>query len=98
MELTDKMFIFDNTFKAVFPLAKVSALMLVTESDTTYLRWLTLGVATYIETILSVSLQPRWPRQILFCVTFADGFACKLHQCKQSIIVVDDQMFSAYKS
>ncbi len=64
------------------------AIMLATMSsysDTPILALATLGSMTKIETILSVSHRPRWPRKVNTLVTVAGIFTNKCCQCKRPI-------------
>jgi hypothetical protein len=56
------------------------------DGDTLLLALATLGRATEIEMILSMSQRPRWPRQVQSCVAVTDGFANKRRLCKQFIM------------
>ncbi len=59
------------------------------DSDSHYLLALaTLGGATLIEMILSVSHCPRLLRQVRLWQEIADDFANELRQCNQSIIAL----------
>jgi hypothetical protein len=72
-------------YKAVFTLAKISAIMPVTierDSNTLVLALATLGGTTEIETILSVLRRPRLPTQVRQWRKIANSFANKFHQCK----------------
>jgi hypothetical protein len=55
--------LYDQLCKAVFPLTKVSVIMLATATHDS-LALATLGDATYIQMIQSGSHCPRWPRQV----------------------------------
>ena len=64
------------SFKAVFPLAKVNAIMpAITPTTATLivLALATLGNMTQIGLFIFMSLRPRWPRQVLFHVAVADN-------------------------
>ncbi len=52
---------------------------------TTELALAAMSDATQIEMILSVSNCPRWPRQVLSCVTITGVIAIKCCQCKQAL-------------
>jgi hypothetical protein len=63
-----------------------SSRMLVTmthDSDTLILALATLGRASEIEMILSVSHRPRWPRQVKCLSLSPISFCKKHHQCTQ---------------
>ncbi len=59
---------------------------------TTVLALATLGDVTQIGSFLFVLCCTRWPREVLLRVAVADGFAYKLHQCKQSIMCVMNKL------
>ena len=75
-------------FNGSFTLAKFFT-ETVSDSDMKqYLPWPPWATQQKIETILSVSCRPRWPRQVLChvaAVAVTDSFAHKLCQSKRSI-------------